>query len=490
MRGSRNPRKEPPVRPRCTASVITLFCVVLSMALPAGASPTQGLDDPIPGALPTTQFSVSLQTIADGFNSPTSAALAPGIATRLFVTDQTGKIWSVDLTSGQKSLFANLTPILADLGNVVPGTRFDERGLLGLAFDPGYQSDGRVFTYQTEPWERPADFTTEPGERANCRQYDPRFIPHPCQNVLTAWEVRDPTNPDTTIDASSGRELLRIDKPEFNHNAGSLQFGPDGMLYLSVGDGGFGDDQGPGHVPGGNAQSLAPLNVLGKILRIDPNGSNSANGQYGIPADNPFVGARGADETWAYGLRNPYRISFDSVTGQLWTADTGQNNLEEVDVIRRGGNFGWRVQEGTFAFHPGSPASPEDSFVTRGHVPGLVAPVAEYDHTGPHGTINGEAAIGGYVYHGAAVPQLAGRYVFGDYSHEADEGIPSGRLFTLDDSGNAAHRVTIVSVDGADDFPMFVLGFASAASGELYVLANSTGTLAGRTGVLAQVVAG
>jgi glucose/arabinose dehydrogenase len=469
-------------------SAVVVCTLVGALALPAGATP--GLEDPIPGALPTTRFTVSLQTVADGFNSPTSAAVAPGVANRLFVTDQTGKIWSVDLSSGQKTLFADLTPLLVELGNVVPGSDFDERGLLGLAFDPDYQQNGRVFTFQTQPWQQPADFTTEPGVEANCRQYDPTFIPHPCQNVLTAWEVDDPTDPDTSIDPSSGRELLRIDKPEFNHNAGSLQFGPDGMLYLSVGDGGFGDDQGPGHVPGGNGQSLGRLNVLGKILRIDPNGSNSANGQYGIPADNPFVGARGADEIWAYGLRNPWRMSFDTVTGKLWTADTGQGNIEEVDVIRRGGNFGWRLKEGTFLFHPGSPSSPEDSFVTKGDVRGDIDPVAEYDHTGPNDTENGEAAIGGYVYRGTAIPQLFGRYVFGDYSHELDEGIASGRLFTLDQSGDASHRVRIVLVDGEDDFPLFLLGFAQSDTGEVYVLANSTGTLAGETGVLAQVVAG
>lgn len=478
---------------RARYNVLPAFVVCalgVALALPAGAGIKRGLDDPIPGALPATGFSVSLQTVADGFNSPTSAAVAPGVAKRLFVTDQTGKIWSVNLSSGRRALFGDLSPLLAELGNVVPGTKFDERGLLGLAFDPNYQHNGQVFTYQTELWQRPADFTTEPGVHANCRQYDPTFVPHPCQNVLSVWEVEDPTDADTRIDPSSERELLRIDKPEFNHNAGSLQFGPDGMLYLSVGDGGFGDDQGPGHVRGGNGQSLAPLNVLGKILRIDPTGSNSANGQYGIPANNPFVGAPGADEIWAYGLRNPYRMSFDTVTGKLWTADTGQNNLEEVDVIRRGGNFGWRVKEGTFLFHPGSPSSPEDSFVTRGDVPGLIDPVAEYDHTGPHETINGEAAIGGYVYRGTAIPELAGRYVFGDYSHEADEGIPSGRLFTLGQSRHAAHRVRIVLVDGSADVPLFVLGFATSVNGELYVLANSTGTLAGRTGVLAQVVAG
>jgi hypothetical protein len=472
-----------------TLTSVVVCVIVAALALPAGADRKAGLKDPIPGSLPTTRFSVSLQTIADGFHSPTSAAVAPGIANRLYVTDQTGKIWSVDLSTGLKTLFADLTPLLAKLGNVSPGSKYDERGLLGLAFDPNYQANGRVFTFQTERWQGSADFSTEPGVRANCRQSDPRFIPHPCQNVLTAWEVQDPTDPDTTIDASSADELFRIDKPEFNHNGGSLQLGPDGMLYLSVGDGGFGDDQGPGHVQGGNAQSLAPLNVLGKILRIDPDGSNSANGRYGIPGDNPFVGERGADEIWAYGFRNPYRISFDE-TGKLWTADTGQDNIEEVDVVRAGGNFGWRIKEGTFQFHPGSSSSSEDSFVTRGDAPGLIDPIAEFDHTAPHDEINGEAAIGGYVYRGVSVPQLAGRYVFGDYSHEADEGIPSGRLFVVNNTGTATDGVRIVLVDGSDDFPLFVDGFAVAASGELYILGNTTGTLSGRTGVVAQIVAG
>jgi hypothetical protein len=473
-------------RPMSTA--VSVMVVMVALALPAGAQPALGLQDPIPGRLPSTDFSVSLQTVATGFVSPTSASIAPGIADRLFVTDQPGKIWSVDLSNGRKSLFGNLTSLLPPLGNVSPGSKFDERGLLGLAFDPNYQTNGRVFTYQTERWTQPADFSTEPGNRDNCRQYDPKFIPHPCQNVLTAWRVQDPADANTTIIPSSGRDLLRIDKPEFNHNAGSVQFGPDGMLYLSVGDGGFGDDQGPGHLRGGNAQSLAPLVVLGKILRIDPNGSDSANGQYGIPPDNPFVGTRGADEIWAYGLRNPYRISFDPLTGKLWTADTGQDNVEEVDLIHRGGNYGWRHQEGTFRFHPGSPSSPEDSFVTHGHVSNVIDPFAEYDHTGPDGSVNGEAAIGGYVYRGSAVPELEGHYVFGDYSHEADEGVPSGRLFEVVRAGNAAHRVRIIPVDGERDLPLFILGFGTSDAGDLYVLGNTTGTLEGHTGVLERVV--
>jgi hypothetical protein len=474
---------------RARHAVPLVFALLIGAVPQAGASIDRGLDDPIPGRLPATNFSVSLRTVADGFTSPTSAAVAPGIDDRLFVTDQTGKIWSVNLSNGTKKLFGDLTSLLAPLGNVLPGSEYDERGLLSLAFDPHYQQNGRVFTFQTERWRPHPDFTTEPGVRENCRQYDPRFVPHPCQSVVSSWQVRDPSDPDTRIVPSTRRELMRIDKPEFNHNGGSLQFGPDGMLYISLGDGGFGDDQGPGHVRGGNAQSLAPLNVLGKILRIDPNGSSSANGRYGIPLDNPFVGKRGADEIWAYGLRNPYRISFDPRTGDLWAADAGQDNVEEVDVIRAGGNYGWRRAEGTFMFHPGSQSSPEDSFVTRGEIP-ETRPVGEYDHTGPNDTVNGEAVIGGYVYHGDAVPRLRGHYVFGDYSHEADEGIPSGRLFMLDGSGQPSRDVTIVRVDGERDFPLYVLGFGTGANGELYVLGNATGTLDGHTGVVAKVVAG
>ena len=190
---------------------------------------------------------------------------------------------------------------------------------------------------------------------------------------------REYTNTRYRRVVASQRELLRIDKPEYNHNGGALAFGPDGLLYISVGDGGFGDDQGPGHVPGGNAQSLAPGNVLGKILRIDPRGHNSANHQYGIPADNPFVGKPGADEIFAYGFRNPYRMSFDQNTGQLWVGDVGQNAIEEVDIVQAGGNYGWHEKEGTFLFSPGARLNPNDGVVTAnspGQPEGLIDPVA------------------------------------------------------------------------------------------------------------------
>lgn len=486
------------MRVRLPRVVVTVAASAALFAAAPAVAAAPGLADPIPGRIPIGSMTVGLRTVASGFVSPNYATVAPGVGQRLFVVDQVGKIWNVDLSarrSGRRSLFADLSPLLVRLGDTVPGLRYDERGLLGLAFSPDYQLNGLVYTYQTQPRSRAADFSTEPNTQQNCRAYSSEgtapFRPRPCQNVVTQWRVRNPHDPNTTVDPSSARELLRIDKPEFNHNGGTLAFGPDGYLYLSVGDGGFGDDQGPGHVAGGNAQSLAPDNILGKILRIDPRGRNSANGRYGVPRDNPFVGRRGADEIWAYGLRNPYRISFDPVSGDLYAADTGQNNVEEVDRIRPGGNYGWHVKEGSFTFHPGSRASADNSWVTRPTAtPGLIAPIAEYDHAGPHGTVNGEAAIGGFVYHGRAIPALAGRYVFGDYSSEADSLGAAARLWYVNDNPDPRHAVTLLTVRRHTTFPLLLLGFGRDTEGELYVLGNSTGTLSGHSGVLQRVTPG
>lgn len=453
---------------------------IIGASVPA-AKP--GLSDPIPAPIGTGQIQVGLRTVATGLVSPVAGAFAPGITNRLFVADQIGKIWSVDTGShpSPKTLFANLSDLVVRLGDVMPGSHYDERGLLGLAFDPDYAENGLVYTYLTEPWRRPADFSTQPGVQRNCDAWLP-FSPRPCQNVVIEWRVRNRTDPNTTIDRSSQRELLRIDKPQFNHNAGALAFGPDGMLYISVGDGGFANDQAPGHVPGGNAQSLAPGNVLGKILRIDPRGNNSANGRYGIPRDNPFVGRTGANEIFAYGFRNPYRMSFDQNTGQLWVGDVGQNDIEEVDIVRAGGNYGWHVKEGTFTFHPGTDFDPEGGFVSANapHVPpNLIDPVAEYDHTAPTGSIEqGEAIVGGFVYRGSRVPALAGKYVFGDYSREFAKA--EGRLFYMCASPNVTNRVCNL----VEDPGIAVFGFARDASGELYVLGNKTGVVSGTTGVV------
>jgi glucose/arabinose dehydrogenase len=168
--------------------------------------------------------------------------------------------------------------------------------------------------------------------------------------VVAEWRI-DPENPDTVLSASR-REILRLDQPQFNHNGGDMAFGPDGYLYIAVGDGGNADDEGEGHdALYGNGQNLNT--VLGKILRIAVDDTtNSINGQYGIPPENPFVGVSGLDEIYAYGFRNPYRIGFDSVTGNLYVGDVGQNHIEEINRVTRGNNYGWRYREGGFYFDP------------------------------------------------------------------------------------------------------------------------------------------
>ena len=181
--------------------------------------------------------------------------------------------------------------------------------------------------------------------------------------MVTEWLVPQPGDPAAVIDPTSGRAVLSIAQPQANHNGGALTFGPDDRLYISLGDGGAGDDQGPGHSPQGNGQD--PGNPLGAILRIDPDGADSANGQYGVPPENPFFpggpgpfgGPNGCldglcDEIFAFGFRNPFRFSFDAATGDLYAADVGQHFVEEVDLVRRGGNYGWPVKEGSFCFDP------------------------------------------------------------------------------------------------------------------------------------------
>jgi len=288
--------------------------------------------------------------------------------------------------------------------------------------------------------------------------------------------VSNPGSANPAVDPASVRVLMRIDKPQGNHNGGALAFGPDRMLYISLGDGGAGDDQGHGHAPEGNAQSLAPGNVLGKILRIDPLGSNAANGAYGIPADNPFVARDGADEIYAYGLRNPFRMAFDA-QGTLWVGDVGQNAVEEVNHIVSGGNYGWRIKEGSFLFDANGTGGGFVYQASPGAPANLVDPVAEYDHADGVGqpTLR-RAAIGGYVYTGTSIPQLRGQYVFADYI--GDDG--TGKLLTL----GVRNQVERLLAPRRDPLGMPVLGLAQDAAGEVYVLGNADGTTQGNTGVV------
>ena len=456
-------------------SVVMSYLLLVSV--PLGAAE---LIDPIPESITQAGANINLELVATGLTAPNWGTNAPGQADRLFITDQDGILWSIDLTTGNKTVFADLSTLLVPLGAFGTGT-FDERGLLGVAFHPAYQDNGLLYTYTSEPASSTADFAAP---EAAVADHD---------TVITEWQVPNPADSASVVDPLSRRVLLRIEQPNFNHNAGAINFGPDNQLYIALGDGGARDDQGAGHSPQGNGQN--PANILGNILRIDPLGSNSANGQYGVPADNPFFPGGGGpfggeagctdgvcDEIFAWGFRNPFRASFDKETGDLYAADVGQDDIEEVDVVVAGGNYGWRIKEGSFCFDPNGD---DPGFVTDDTAcgpPGLIDPVAEYDHD------EGIAIVGGFVYRGNAIPSLRGRYVFGDFSRQFLGN--NGRLFFLNkndivkDNRIKTSKILEIRLAGQDQLGLSLLGFGQDANGELYVLGNMTGVPFGETGVI------
>jgi Ca2+-binding RTX toxin-like protein len=313
------------------------------------------------GDLTADSHLIDAVRVASGMFSPLFGASPPGDPSRLFIVEQhTGRIRILDLNSGQ--LNGDHFLDLPD-GSLATG---GEQGLLGLAFHPNYQANGLFYV----------NLTNQAGDT----------------------EVREYRRADADhADAASGRVILGYDQPFVNHNGGWLGFGPDGMLYIASGDGGSGGD------PQNNAQNIESL--LGKILRIDVNSDafpNDAARNYAIPQGNPFAGATpGADEVWLYGLRNPWRPSFDSANGNLWIADVGQGAREEVNVVAAGQgglNLGWKFKEGTLPFSGNPPA-------------GLTDPILDYDRTTP--LYSGVSVTGGYVYHGPG--GMDGLYIFGDF---------------------------------------------------------------------------
>lgn len=448
--------------------IATLVLCLLSATFPAVALAARILD-PIPDVITKGSIPIGLKAVTKGYVTPVTATYAPKDKNHLYVVEQNGKIWSVQTSDDQghgvasKRLFANLSLFGLNLGCF--GINYDERGLFGLAFHPDYRKNGLVYTYQSQPHLGTTKLAVN--------QCDSNVPDH--DNVVTEWKVKKPGNNKAKIDLSSGRELLRVDHPQFNHNGGELRFGPDGMLYVSIGDGGNADDQGTGHTaPGGNAQDLT--NLHGKILRIDPMAGSVSPG-YRIPADNPFVNTAGArGEIWAYGFRNPYKMSFDRTTGKLYVADVGQNDVEEIDVIEHSQinrNYGWAAKEGTFAFDQNGAA---DGFVTDINpisLPGgpFIDPIAEYDHNK-----EGIAIVGGFVYRGKAINRLRGHYVFGNYSSNFNTS--NGRLFYLD----GQNQVKEFRIDGKAKLGMSVLGIGQDARGELYVLGKS-GATTNNTGI-------
>ena len=284
-------------------------------------------------------MSVGLELVAEGLNSPVAATSATDGSGRLFIVDRIGV---VRIVSPEGELLEQ--PFL-DLRDRMVGLRgqYDERGFLDLEFHPRYEENGRFFVYYSAPADQDA-----PAGWDNTS--------HVSEFVVSAADRN-------RADLGSERIIMRVHQPQSNHDGGQVLYGPDGYLYISLGDGGGGNDVGPGHPPIGNGQDFTTL--LGSILRIDVDHGDP----YAIPPDNPFVGQEGREEIFAYGLRNPWRMSFDAGgERELFAADVGQNLWEEVDIIRKGGNYGWNIKEGTHSFDPSNPdQSPDQSPETGAH---------------------------------------------------------------------------------------------------------------------------
>lgn len=443
--------------------------------------------DPIPAPITSEAgVTVKLVPIASGLVAPNWGTAAPGRKRELVVVDQTGQVWAVNLKTGDKRIFLDASSRLVPLGAFGPGT-FDERGLLGLAFHPDYRKNGLLYTFSSEPPSTATDFPVPLGVAANTH------------STITEWRVNSPKHEGALVDPGSARVVMRWAKPQFNHNGGAIVFGPDRLLYIATGDGGAANDRAPGHTAQGNAQD--PSNLLGKILRIDVDARSAANGQYGIPRGNPLAPAGGpaggqagcddgrCDEIYAWGLRNPFRISFDSKSGALIAGDVGQNDLEEIDIVRKGANYGWPYKEGSYFFQI-NPAN-NRGFITDidpGVPAGLSEPLAQYDRS------EGISVIGGFVYRGKRIEALRGRYVFGDYARRF--GGNNGRLMHLVERfGEHAPRAGQTSaiaefkLEGRSAVGLSVLGFGQDARGEIYLMGNSTGVPAGNTGVVLKLTA-
>lgn len=408
---------------------------------------------------------IGLKEFATGFTSPTVLVPLDDDSGRLLVADQVGVVYVLG-RDGQRAE----RPFVDVRGRLVKlNEGFDERGLIGLALHPRFRENHKVYVNYSAP--------LRPGGLA---EWD---------STLHISEFKASEKDPALVDPASERVLLEIDKPYFNHNAGSLAFGPDGYLYISVGDGGNANDEGRGHSPRGNGQDTSVL--LGKILRIDVDKGSP----YGIPSDNPFAdGKKGRPEIFAYGMRNAWRISFDrGGTHQLFAGDVGQTMYEEVDIIVRGGNYGWNIREGFHCFNPKDPLKPlEDCARTGASGEPLLDPIFEYKNINGHRRDpegRGISVTGGYVYRGKALPQLAGKYVFGDWSRNF--GLPDGVLLVASPPAGPGEKTwTLQSLElvSPKKIGAFVVAFGQDAEGELYVMTNGRNAITGNTAKVHKLV--
>lgn len=351
----------------------------------------------LPGCLDTRQAagdSIRLTPVFGeaAFSEPTGIYQHPADPSVWFILEKEGKMRRMDWGNGDVRTVLDLTAVVDDAS---------EGGLLGMAFHPSFASSGEIYVSYTVH-----------GEKS------------PMVSRLSRFRM----GADGTVNAVSEKVILSVDQPAQNHNGGHILFGPDGYLYIGLGDGGRAGD------PWGNAQNTNTLH--GSILRIGVDSSDP----YAIPADNPFADSgAGLGEIFAWGLRNPWKFSFDRETGTLWAGDVGQNAWEEIDIIGKGKNYGWNLKEGTHCYS----VDPCDD-------PSLAEPVLEYGHH------EGNSVTGGFVYRGKKLPALAGRYVFGDYV--------TGRIWSLDAARPGNGKILLAETN------LSVVSFAEDREGELYVV--------------------
>ena len=412
----------------------------------------------------TDSTKVDLQLVADGFISPIGVVASPDNTGRLFVIDQAGKIWIIDQSGNKLS-----NPFIDVTSTMVPlNAGYDERGLLGLAFHPQFATNHKFYIYYQLP-------------------------PRTGNNLSRIAEFQTSTSNANVADMASEKILLELNDPQSNHNGGTLAFGPDGLLYIAIGDGGGLNDVGTGHVDdwyaanaGGNGQDITS-NLLGNILRIDvDNGS-----PYSIPPDNPFVGKDGLDEIYAYGFRNPYRMSFDmGGNHDLIAGDAGQSLYEEIDLVIKGGNYGWNVKEGTHCFNTNNDSRERNACPVEDSAGNpLLDPVIEVKNlANPEGGGLMNAIVGGNVYRGTALPNLFGRYVFGGFS--SDESKAAGKIYVAKSSTIGLwsfEELNLKSFPG--DINQYLKGFGQDQDGEVYVTATRQLGPQGVTGKVWKLVA-
>jgi glucose/arabinose dehydrogenase len=450
------------------ASVITLVAACGDPATPL-APPQAALGDhvvasavgpsPMGGTIP-----IGVKEITTGLVSPVQLVQAPGHDGLRYVVDQVGTIWAIDQAGNR--LPDPFLDIRSKITPLSPG--YDERGLLGLAFHPDFAQNGRFFVFYTAP-RRPT-------------------APANYNNTTTIAEYRAQGGHTTMADPASERIVLQVDHPQSNHNGGTVAFGPDNYLYISIGDGGNAGDTAVGHVPdwyernpGGNGQDIQ-ANLLGNILRIDV-----STLPYTIPMDNPFVGQPGLDEIWAYGFRNPYRFSFDMGGSRaLLVGDAGQELWEEVSSVVKRGNYGWNVKEGTHCFDAlnatvSLPSCPSVD-PTTGET--LRDPVIEFANAKQPGGLS-LTVIGGNVYRGKEVKSLEGMYVFAGATSSFTA--PTGRLFASMPQGSGLWTINELLINGTNPLGYVVKGFGQDNRGEVYVMASKVLGPTGTSGTVFEI---